>query len=780
MTFFPPDVSLRVDPSADVNAAQALFPAAKQLLFRALNMKEAGVPVVKLFQPGTDGSLIYVYLIGDLKHIYVQPAKRQIAEGVVVVEPLVVTAFACPDVLSGVVHPGDAVVVSTDPITDIVQYSVHEFHPSQISAETYSLDFSWQDIERLAVETDPAVSTTSNMQVRWPKPSMYSGAMKRVVQAIYGIGKTSFVDNTDPNKQVVADIDVQNHYHYRWDKTDGIFKFNDEFWVIRIGKDDGILAQRMGLFECTTGGGFSDALQSSGDTETYEIVAEFGGLPTGEDFPSDIEAAVKEGGVLRLLTVDQIAPFYRDADSEIKKSGFFAGCGWAFSDSGMATSAHNTCWWYSRPDIVAMPFHMWSTDGFNNASPLHRYMRAEHWKVEFIFATDSVGDVSASAKLSLVEEQPLEAPNSTWLVDVDESHPLASSAVGHVPVTGMVGRSGTHGETTTDTGYLYASGMNPIRFPSSFTPRLRSGGPSGEQAAFLSHGAFMAAPRDDASDRLYRFEFWGRSQSGIHVVDMEVAYEAPVMVFYVGEELEIVRRKAERYLSDRETVTYDDVVPGTYYPGDFFATSLNLLDPVRTSIQTSPGTVSRNPIPGFYRGTPQFSIVGLIVPAGCREGYVFVKVAYDETKVVGAETTTYTGFFSDLGIVPLKEYVSDHNVTYLVPNFGPFYLGIYELSVMPGWWSMWTNVYFDWNLGTNPIGFRCAVSNSAFSINTAMHAEPQLGWRLLDVPFNYRLSLDAPFSVSLRGLPPEYRYVLPDGIELENANPTEVTFVGGL
>ena len=74
MTFFPPDVSLRVDPASDVAAAQALFPAAKQLLFRALNMKQAGAPVVKLFQPGTDGSLIYVYLIGDLKHVYVQPA----------------------------------------------------------------------------------------------------------------------------------------------------------------------------------------------------------------------------------------------------------------------------------------------------------------------------------------------------------------------------------------------------------------------------------------------------------------------------------------------------------------------------------------------------------------------------------------------------------------------------------------------------------------------------------------------------------------------------------
>jgi len=776
---FPPDVSLRVDPAADVNAAQRLFPAAKQLLFRASAMKDAGVPVVKLFQPGPDGSLIYVFLIEGLKHVYVQPGRVPVPVEKEVITEQQILAQACPDVLSGVVYPGEPVVVSVDPVTEIAQYAVHEFHPSPISSELYDLAFAWQDVERLGIESDPAVSAEV-MQVRYPKPSMYSGAMKRIVQAMYGVGKTVYVDNATP--EFTTDFDVQNHYHYRWLKTDGIFKFNNEFWLIRIGKDDGVLAQGLGLFECTTVGSFAEALLDIGDTETHAIVAEFGGLPTGEDFPTDIAAAVESGSVLRLLTAEQLSPFYRDANLSIDKNCFFAGCGWAFSESGAATSAHNTCWWYSRPDIVAMPFQTWSTDGYAEASPFDRYMRAEHWKIEFAFALSPEGEVSATAALSLVEEQPLEAPNSFPLNDLSED--AVGFAMGHRPVTGTVGRAGVSGEFTYPVsvefeaitgGMLSASGMNPIRFPSSFTP-LDNGAPSAVQADYLCHSAFMVVPRDDQSDRLDRFVFWGRSQARIRLVDIEPAYEAPVLVFYVGEELEIVRRKAERYLSDRETVAAFDAVPGTYYPGDFFSTSLNLLDPVRTAISTSPGRVESGAVP------PQFAFVGLIVPAGCREGYVFVKAAYDSDNGagVGADTITYTGLFSGLGVVPLREYISDHNDRYTVPNFGSFELGKYELSVWPGWWSMWTNLYFDWGLGFSNIGFRYAASISAMSENQAIHDEPQLGWRLLDVPFTYRLGYTPPISNSLVGLTAEYRYVLPAGITLENANPMDVTFVGGL
>lgn len=338
---FPAGVSLRL--SGDFAAAQALIPAAKQVLARALNLQASGQPLVKLFLPGADGSLVYVYLHGPVKHVYVQPGKKEVKVEEQEEEEQKISRLRCPDVLAGVVHPGDPVVVSVDVNSGLAQYAVHQFHPTQQSAVFNDLEFVWQDSEPLGVESDSAVST-STLQVRYPKPSMYSGAMKRIVQALYGIGKTSYVDTVrDPTR--VVSFDAQNHYHYRWLKTDGVFKFNDEYWLIRIGKLEGVLAKRLDFFRCSTNSAFAQALADIGDTETYAIVSEFGGLPTGEEFPTALEAAVQSGSVRRLLTAEQLQPFYRDDNLGIDKNAFFAGCGWAFSNTGAANSIHNTCWW---------------------------------------------------------------------------------------------------------------------------------------------------------------------------------------------------------------------------------------------------------------------------------------------------------------------------------------------------------------------------------------------------------------------------------------------------
>ena len=175
--YFPADVSLRV--SGELADAQQLFPQAKQLLSRATRMVEAGAPLAKLFMPGTDGSLIYCYLHGPVKILYVQPAPPVAPpiEGVVTPPELEEPAAVYLEMLNGVVHPGT-----------LVADALHEFHPTQICADTYQLSFSWQDMARLAVAPDPAISS-EDMQVKFPKPSNYSGAMKRVVQALYGLGK---------------------------------------------------------------------------------------------------------------------------------------------------------------------------------------------------------------------------------------------------------------------------------------------------------------------------------------------------------------------------------------------------------------------------------------------------------------------------------------------------------------------------------------------------------------------------------------------------------------
>ena len=238
--YFPADVSLRV--TGEIADAQKLFPVARHLLSKAIRLKDNGLPVVRLFLPGTDGSLVHVFLHQGLKLVYIQPgtAVKVVKKVLGGLEELI--SIACPDVLSGIVVPGEALVVSVDPITGENTYTLHAFHPTEVSAFVYSLAFEWQDVDRLGVLSSRFSSSDNpEMQIHWPKPSMYSGAMKRVVQAIYGIGKTTITSDSPDSSEGIQEISVENLYDWRWNQTDGIHRVGETLWLVRISKELGFL-----------------------------------------------------------------------------------------------------------------------------------------------------------------------------------------------------------------------------------------------------------------------------------------------------------------------------------------------------------------------------------------------------------------------------------------------------------------------------------------------------------------------------------------------------------
>lgn len=375
--FFPPDVSTRV--IGDEARAQALFPAAAQLLFRAINMQGDGKRPVHLSLRGADGSLIRVFLHQGLKHVYVSPPPPPSPQAAEVPPQEVLVSIECITMLNGLVRPGARVQTGTNSATGDPLYAVHEFHPTAEEVEVYGIDDAWQDSDRLDVAPNPVVSPVDT-QVRWPKPSMYSGAMTRVVQAIYGIANTSVVD-TDG---IETKYEVKNNYDFRWARCDGLYKDADGKWfVIRIGAADGVLKMALPLFDCTTDDVFLDALRDIGDLETASVVEEFGGLPTGESFPDDaaeLEDAIEVGLAERLLPAAALIPFY--ASGSIAKSGLTAVSGWAFSDSGGVPEVHNTCFWYSNQAAATAQPDAWDSDGFNGLPLADRVMRAEHWKID--------------------------------------------------------------------------------------------------------------------------------------------------------------------------------------------------------------------------------------------------------------------------------------------------------------------------------------------------------------------------------------------------------------
>ena len=139
--------------------------------------------------------------------------------------------------------------------------------------------------------------------------SMYGGEMRKVIQILLGLKKQ-----------------VEITYTYDFYDTYGVHKATDgSFWLIRIAKEHGVLAIPLGLVKAKKSKSACKAEQ--------ECEKVFKGVPTGKDFPEDIEKAITDKKVLRLATKDQISEFYQLAP-------YFYECGWSFNKDG--AEAHNT------------------------------------------------------------------------------------------------------------------------------------------------------------------------------------------------------------------------------------------------------------------------------------------------------------------------------------------------------------------------------------------------------------------------------------------------------
>lgn len=512
--FFPADVSLRVE--GNLADAQALFPAARNLLFRALRFKEtSGRDLVKLFQPGNDGSLLYVTLAAGMKHLYVQPGpRRRVAQqdelpAVEITE----SAFFPYEMYSGAVRP---LSPETKPKVVMVDDTLvlDQFHPSEVSAAAYALDFAWQSPAKLAINSANAHST-GDARSYFPKPGHYSGSMKRVVQALYGIGWTEtdtegYISEELPPTE--PDYATPNLYNFTWLQTHGIYKGPDGgIWLIEVSKDNGVMAMPLPLFKGTDSPLFLNYISEAGDTDTLNVLFEFGGLPTGESFPTGgtLTDALASGKVLRLLTAADVLEFYRDEDYSVNKEGLWAGQGWAFSESG--AKADNLTFWYRNVTAIAT-----QDDG---APQNERYKNMQHWRIEFALSTESS------------EAHPYGSGSAT-MTKIDESL-LIDTTFGH-----------------------YCAPL--LRVPSIT---------AGDSVTIAIIGGYQATGEDPPYD-----------------------VKASVHVFYVGETLEVVR-----------LLPY----PESWYwqVGGFEGDSLSLGDTYT-----------------FERGS-----AGLVIPAGCREGYVLIR-----------------------------------------------------------------------------------------------------------------------------------------------------------
>lgn len=234
---------------------------------------------------------------------------------------------------------------------------------------------------RLAVEEDPMFAPLENPNMlifsehAHVKPTCYSGAMRKVVQLLLGVGKVlrptyeerwmkehkkGFLtreqekEGGDIPKDVYSAFqlydpavkeptEVKLKFDYRFPKTHGIaFNPKNEAWVIEIGQR-GVHAMRLYLDPVsTTKAGRKRYLEVSPELEDF--FDEFGGMPIGYAIPTgkEFDRLKRAGEIVQLISEGDMHEFYQN-------SMYSSQHGWCFNSKG--TEAHNTCYGYNDQGI---------------------------------------------------------------------------------------------------------------------------------------------------------------------------------------------------------------------------------------------------------------------------------------------------------------------------------------------------------------------------------------------------------------------------------------------
>lgn len=193
------------------------------------------------------------------------------------------------------------------------------------------------------------------------RATWYSGAMSEVVQIIGGYGRQDSDDLPDEdiernrfklparvNKSVrayianqrlpayngVPDFEGKYKYEYTHRLTNAV-SFDDagKPWLLQIDPR-GVYAMPLPLIPATTAPAFLSYLREVADDELIHIVERFGGMPSGEIFPTgdDFQAWYRAGVIIKVC----------DTSDFYKHSPFYLACGWSFNSDG--TEGFNTGW----------------------------------------------------------------------------------------------------------------------------------------------------------------------------------------------------------------------------------------------------------------------------------------------------------------------------------------------------------------------------------------------------------------------------------------------------
>lgn len=227
-----------------------------------------------------------------------------------------------------------------------------------------------QELQRFAIEYSPRHQefkpdvATSFLYTQYValRPTWFTGSMATVVQVAGGYGKQDLKALPEhhveravmvlPEKvraKVAKELGNKRlpgytgkppesgeiQFDYKFHETHGVaFGADKAPWLVRVSPA-GLYVMPLPMVPATTTAAFRAYVEEVGDTELEWLLDKFGGLPSGEGFPTGAGAfeAWRRAGVI--TKVAATTEFYNCM-------AYASACGWAFNSQG--TEGFNTCW----------------------------------------------------------------------------------------------------------------------------------------------------------------------------------------------------------------------------------------------------------------------------------------------------------------------------------------------------------------------------------------------------------------------------------------------------
>jgi len=382
--YFPTDVKLHLE--GDKTAAMDLIGEARNLFYKATLQHGTNTNApTQLVRYLPDGGVISVLLIDQQKIVTILSPPKPVP-----LEPK-----------QGEEHNFDILYVlcgiekGATTVTIMGKDYLRSFKPTPSTAKAHNVTNAYHDNLRLA--------TTDNQT----KAGMYTSAMKRVVAAVEGLGKIKDSSpqylTPEPTVRVVL-----NKYLATYATTHGIYKAGPKnHWLIEISAARGVLAMPLPLIRSTVGKVYESYVRRIGDLGGLALCLEFGGLPSGETFPTGtaLTTAITKGKVLQLLTASDLDPYYKAVTGETHTYLD----SWAFAET--------------RPDIHNVRFNFKKLPGNRLFS-----MSGEHWKITLSLSKHNLSAVFpkpvgvGSAVLSMEHTGLIskDALRNLWVAGADE------------------------------------------------------------------------------------------------------------------------------------------------------------------------------------------------------------------------------------------------------------------------------------------------------------------------------------------------------------------------